>query len=55
MNRPLSDYLIAFLFSQFPKLEKRTAAQVPNAIRSRVDVSQIVNDSLYEWANKAGT
>jgi DNA-directed RNA polymerase specialized sigma24 family protein len=49
MNRPLSEYLTAFISSRWRWLESKASSQIPNAIRSRVDVSQIVNDSLFEW------
>ncbi len=49
MYSSLSDYLIALLSSQWSKLELKASARIPNSLRSRVDISQIVNDSLYEW------
>ena len=55
MTRPLSDYLIVLLSSQLQRLESKTTARIPNAIRNRVDISQIVNDSLYEWIHFIST
>ena len=48
MDCSLPECFIAFLSSQWSRLEQIASAKIPESLRSRVDVSQVVNDSLFE-------
>ncbi|MFO0085975.1 MAG: hypothetical protein ACK52L_08840, partial [Pirellula sp.] len=51
---PREDRFAAILRMYWTILESKAMSRVSQRIRSRVDVSQIVNDAAHEWIQRVG-